>query len=51
LAGTKKATILAVWEEMKRAPRKKKIPPLWDGQAGERSREVLREFYKGNVRK
>ena len=51
LAGTKKATILAAWEEMKRTPRKKQIPPLWDGQAGERSREVLREFYKGNVRK
>jgi len=51
LAGTKKATILAAWEEMKRSPRKKQIPPLWDGQAGERSREVLREFYKGNVRK
>ncbi|MFZ0315082.1 MAG: UDP-N-acetylglucosamine 2-epimerase (non-hydrolyzing) [Candidatus Korobacteraceae bacterium] len=47
LAGTKKATILAVWEEMKHSPRKKQIPPLWDGQAGERSREVLRKFYKG----
>ena len=49
LAGTKKATILAVWDEMKRSPRKKQIPPLWDGQAGERSREVLRKFYKGKM--
>ena len=50
LAGTKKATILAAWEEMKRSPQKEQIPPLWDGLAGERSREVLREFYKGKVR-
>ena len=45
LAGTKKATILAAWEEMKRSSRTKQIPPLWDGRAGERSREVLRDFY------
>jgi len=45
LAGTKRATILAAWEEMKRSPRQKQIPPLWDGRAGERSREVLRGFY------
>jgi len=49
LAGTKKATILAVWDEMKGSPRKKQIPPLWDGQAGERSREVLRGFFKGKM--
>ena len=46
LAGTKLATILAAWEEIKRSPRAKHIPPLWDGRAGERSREVLREFYR-----
>ncbi len=46
LAGTKKATILAAWEETQRSPGKKQIPPLWDGHAGERSREVLREFYR-----
>jgi UDP-N-acetylglucosamine 2-epimerase (non-hydrolysing) len=45
LAGTKKATILAAWEEMKRSPREKRIPPLWDGKAGERCREVLRGLY------
>ena len=49
LAGTKKDTILAVWEEMNRSPRKQQIPPLWDGRAGQRSREVLREFYKGKM--
>ncbi|MGA2902438.1 MAG: UDP-N-acetylglucosamine 2-epimerase (non-hydrolyzing) [Candidatus Korobacteraceae bacterium] len=47
LAGTKQATILAAWNEMKRAPGKKQIPPLWDGQAGERCREVFRKFYLG----
>ncbi len=45
LAGTKKASILAAWDEMRDAPRGGQIPPLWDGRAGERSREVLRRFY------
>lgn len=49
LAGTKRETILAAWEETKRSPRKKQIPPLWDGRAGERSREVLRKFYSGDA--
>jgi UDP-N-acetylglucosamine 2-epimerase (non-hydrolysing) len=47
LAGTKQTTILAAWEEMQRSPRQKQIPPLWDGRAGERSREVLRKLYLG----
>jgi UDP-N-acetylglucosamine 2-epimerase (non-hydrolysing) len=45
LAGTKKSSILAAWEEMKHLSRAKQIPPLWDGQAGQRSREVLRQHY------
>jgi UDP-N-acetylglucosamine 2-epimerase (non-hydrolysing) len=45
LAGTKKASILAAWDDMQRASRQAGIPPLWDGQAGERSREVLRQVY------
>ena len=49
LAGTKKTTILAAWEEMKRSSREKQIPPLWDGRAGERSREVLRRHYKKSM--
>lgn len=51
LAGTKKASILAAWEEMKRSSRTKQIPPLWDGRAGERSREVLREHYVSRARR
>jgi UDP-N-acetylglucosamine 2-epimerase (non-hydrolysing) len=45
LAGTKKDTILAAWNELRNSPRSSKIPPLWDGQAGQRSREVLRQIY------
>ena len=45
LAGTKKAGILSAWREMQASPRRAQIPPLWDGQAGARSREVLREHY------
>jgi len=47
LAGTKKDSILAAWREMQASPRRAQIPPLWDGQAGARSREVLRDFYLG----
>ena len=49
LAGTKKATILAAWDETKRSSRPKQIPPLWDGRAGERSREVLRNHYNKSM--
>jgi UDP-N-acetylglucosamine 2-epimerase (non-hydrolysing) len=45
LAGTKKASILAAWDDMQRSPRQSAIPPLWDGQAGERSHDVLRQVY------
>lgn len=45
LAGTRRETILAAWEERNRSPRPRQIPPLWDGQAGERCREVLRRHY------
>ena len=47
LAGTSKRSILAAWREMQTSPRKAQVPPLWDGQAGVRSREVLRRFYVG----
>lgn len=46
LAGTKKISILAAWDELQRSPRQAQIPPLWDGEAGTRCREVLREHYK-----
>lgn len=45
LAGTKKDTILAAWNELQASDRKKQVPPLWDGEAGVRSREVLRRVY------
>ncbi len=45
LAGTKKESILAAWREMQTSPRRAQVPPLWDGEAGVRSREVLREWY------
>jgi UDP-N-acetylglucosamine 2-epimerase (non-hydrolysing) len=50
LAGTKKGTILAAWREMQASPRRAQVPPLWDGQAGVRSREVLRQHYSANRR-
>ena len=49
LAGTRKATILSAWEEVQRSPRVNQIPPLWDGQAGPRCREVLRRFYSKRI--
>jgi len=45
LAGTRKDSILAAWREMQASTRRVQIPPLWDGQAGARSREVLRQHY------
>jgi UDP-N-acetylglucosamine 2-epimerase (non-hydrolysing) len=50
LAGTRKETILKAWSERNRSARPKQIPPLWDGQAGTRSREVLREYFSGPPR-
>ena len=45
LAGTSKAGILTAWEEMQKTPSKRETPPLWDGEAGARCREVLRQLY------
>ncbi len=45
LAGTTRASILAAWDDLQRAPRPAQIPPLWDGKAGERCRNVLRKAY------
>ena len=45
LAGTSTDSILRTWNEMRGSPRRKQIPPLWDGQAGPRCREALRRFY------
>lgn len=45
LAGTSEASILAAWHDLAAEPRKGRIPPLWDGKAGERSLVVLRQFF------
>jgi len=45
LAGTRKNTILAAWNDRNHSVRQKQIPPLWDGQAGARCREVLRQYF------
>ena len=49
LAGTRQTSIFAAWEQLRHSARRKQIPPLWDGQAGVRSREVLRQFYAGRA--
>lgn len=45
LAGTRKETILEAWDERNRTTRNKQIPPLWDGLAGTRCRQVLRRYF------
>lgn len=45
LAGTRRHTILAAWNEMRTRPRTGRIPPLWDGATGERCIAVFREFF------
>jgi len=45
LAGTTPQSILAAWNERNHAPRPKQVPPLWDGQAGVRCRDVLRRRF------
>ena len=45
LAGTTQSSILKAWDESKRNPKKGRVPPLWDGQAGERIHAVLRHEY------
>jgi UDP-N-acetylglucosamine 2-epimerase (non-hydrolysing) len=49
VVGTRKATILSAWEEVQSSPRVTRIPPLWDGKAGPRCREVLRRLYSGRT--
>jgi UDP-N-acetylglucosamine 2-epimerase (non-hydrolysing) len=45
LAGTTSRSILKAWDESKSNSRKGRIPPLWDGKAGERIHAVFREEY------
>jgi UDP-N-acetylglucosamine 2-epimerase (non-hydrolysing) len=47
LAGTRKEMILEAWKQSLADQRERRIPPLWDGQAGPRCHAVLREFLLG----
>ncbi len=47
LAGTRKETILEAWNQSRTDRRQRKIPPLWDGQAGQRCHTALRQFLLG----
>lgn len=50
LAGTRRDTILAAWEQFRRQPKSGRIPPLWDGAAAERCLEVFRNYFYGVAR-
>jgi UDP-N-acetylglucosamine 2-epimerase (non-hydrolysing) len=45
LAGTTRASILAAWRESVKRPKAGRIPPLWDGKAGERASAALRKHF------
>jgi UDP-N-acetylglucosamine 2-epimerase (non-hydrolysing) len=45
LAGTRCESILSAWRDMRERPKRGQLPPLWDGQAGERCAAVLRTYF------
>ncbi len=45
LAGTSKESILAAWRKTRENPKLGVIPPFWDGKAGERCREAIRNYF------
>ena len=45
LAGTNKHDILNNWKEIRDLSKEAAIPPLWDGKAGVRSRDAIKQFY------
>jgi UDP-N-acetylglucosamine 2-epimerase (non-hydrolysing) len=45
LAGTSRESILMAWRESVTSPKTGRIPPFWDGKAGERASAVLREYF------
>jgi len=49
LAGTRKASILDAWNQMKRNPKAGRIPKYWDGSAAGRCVEVLRGYFSKSV--
>jgi UDP-N-acetylglucosamine 2-epimerase (non-hydrolysing) len=53
LAGTRRNTILAAWNEVRERPKAGRIPPLWDGAAAERCLKVIRSYFgvgSGHIR-
>jgi UDP-N-acetylglucosamine 2-epimerase (non-hydrolysing) len=44
LAGTRKESILHAWKKARDTPRTGMTPPLWDGQAGQRSVAAIKDF-------
>ena len=45
LAGTRRETILAAWEQMRSQPKAGRVPKYWDGSAAVRCRDVLRAHF------
>ena len=45
LAGTTRRDILKNWSDIRGSSRPSTIPPLWDGKAGVRSRDAIKQFY------
>ncbi len=45
LAGTKKSTILAAWEQAANGSKVGRVPPLWDGAAAGRCLHVLQNYF------
>lgn len=45
LAGTSSESILKAWRESVSNPKNGRIPPFWDGNAGQRAHEALREYF------
>jgi UDP-N-acetylglucosamine 2-epimerase (non-hydrolysing) len=45
LAGTRRATILAAWNDLRERPKVGRLPPLWDGCAAGRCLTVLRNYF------
>jgi UDP-N-acetylglucosamine 2-epimerase (non-hydrolysing) len=45
LAGTSKSSILDAWRQTRDTPKAGVIPPMWDGQAGQRCHAAIRAFF------
>jgi UDP-N-acetylglucosamine 2-epimerase (non-hydrolysing) len=45
LAGTRRSTILAAWNQVREQPKTGRIPPLWDGAAAGRCITAIRSYF------